>query len=37
MIVKITDSTDLVGHFLTKEAFRSFNLYLGKNFLRNLN
>lgn len=27
MILKITDSTDLVEHFLTKEACESFNLY----------
>lgn len=32
MIVKITDSTDLIGNFLTKEACGSFNLYLRNKF-----
>lgn len=32
MIVKITDSTDLVGNCLTKETCKSFNLYLRNKF-----
>lgn len=34
MVVKITDSTDLVGNFVRKEACRSFSLYLRNTFFQ---